>query len=423
MNTEAYGINVKTMGAAGDGVCNDQPAIQAALDAGAGRVVIPYGTYLLCAPLLVSSDTEIAAHPGARLVLADGALHGPDDFLLTNRHHGTGDANITVHGGIWDGNNPGNPRGELYDASSITGTMLHFRNVANLTLEHMTLSDPECYYICLCCVRDFRVEHISFETLHLRCNQDGVHLAGGCENGVIRHLRGTPGSPDDDCVAINADDCLTRLQNLATCNGSIRNILVEDIDCPLCHTFVRMGCVDSTIENIRIHGIRGGCKNYLLNLDATRYCRTPIVTPQDPRYFTGVGHVRGVDVSDVFVSSRTGKEPLIAIEEDVEDFSVRNVLVDRDRAALPEAPTLRIRNCRPTRITASGLTAAQARGILAEGCKVTLREEEDAFGNPQYTAQIDKPLLKTAEIPSGGACRLTFAPLPEACTDENCNEK
>ena len=403
-------INIKTFGAIGDGLHDDQPIIQLALDSDAKRIVFPYGTYLLGAPLRISSDTVLELHPNARMSLADGALKGPDDFLLTNKNQEAGDQNIKICGGIWDGNNPGNVRGELYDTTSITGTMLHFRNVQGLVMENMVLTDPECYYICLCEVRDFRIENISFETHHLRFNQDGVHLAGGCENGVIRHLRGTPGSPDDDCIAINADDCLTRLQNLATRNGSIRNILVEDIDCPLCHTFVRMGCVDSTIENIRIHGIRGGCNNFLLNLDATRYCKTPIIRPDNPRYFSGVGHVRNVEVSDIYVCSRTGKDPLITIEEDVEDFHVRDIRIDHAHSAMPESPILRIRNCRPSRIRIDGIQEAQAKAISAEGCIAELTEEESVFGSVQYSVVIEKPFYQTVEVPSGDVKEINIEP-------------
>ena len=103
-------------------------------------------------------------------------------------HPNAGDA-----GGVWDSNNPGNPRGDMFDPAGTTGTLLNFRGVKGLTLRNMTLRDPECYYIRLCEARDFRVEDILFDSPHLRPNQDGVHLAGYCERGVIRRLRGAHG--------------------------------------------------------------------------------------------------------------------------------------------------------------------------------------------------------------------------------------
>ena len=51
--------------------------------------------------------------------------------------------NISIEGGIWDANNRGNPRlGELFDQDCVSGTMLNFRNVGNLTLSGMVLRDP-----------------------------------------------------------------------------------------------------------------------------------------------------------------------------------------------------------------------------------------------------------------------------------------
>lgn len=192
-------------------------------------VTIPFGNYLIGHPLKVGTDTTIEAHPSAIIRLGDHVCTKRGQYLLSNRNGKEGDHNITLRGGIWDGNNLNNPRGELFDSESPTGTMLNFRNVKGLTLQNMVLRNPECYYIRMCEVDGFLVEHLSFETVNIRPNQDGVHLAGFCKNGIIRHLSGTPGSPNDDFVALNADDSLVRLQNLDVLCGPIENIVIEDL--------------------------------------------------------------------------------------------------------------------------------------------------------------------------------------------------
>jgi len=91
------------------------PAIQAALDSGAPMVYIPYGVYRIGKGLLIASNTELRVHPEARIVFADGAGKCSSDFLISNRDPVKGNFNISISGGIWDGNNRGNPRGKEGD--------------------------------------------------------------------------------------------------------------------------------------------------------------------------------------------------------------------------------------------------------------------------------------------------------------------
>ncbi|HML47803.1 MAG TPA: hypothetical protein PKE04_13750, partial [Clostridia bacterium] len=282
--------------------------------------------------------------------------------------------NIALRGGIWDGNNAGNPRGELFDSQSPTGTMLNFRNVKGLTLQDMALRDAECYYIRLCEVDGFQVERLAFESVNIRPNQDGVHLAGFCRNGVIRHLTGTPGSPNDDFVALNADDCLTRLQNLDVVCGPIENIVIHDLYSKECHSFVRLLSVDSMIANIHISKLRGGCKAFAVNMDAARYCRTPLVDPDSPRYSQGVGDVRNVTVEDAFVYPTHSNKSLICLESNMENFVVRNFRADTARACMPPSPALNLSNVRASAVELSGLTEAQAKGLPAESYENALGE-------------------------------------------------
>lgn len=100
------GVDVKSFGAIGDGVADDAPAIQAALnavrDAGGGMVTVPYGTYKLTTlPLRIYKNTHLRLINGATLVRGDVIktmiVNGVADASGYN-----GQGNIIIEGGIWD---------------------------------------------------------------------------------------------------------------------------------------------------------------------------------------------------------------------------------------------------------------------------------------------------------------------------------
>ncbi|WP_262702059.1 MULTISPECIES: right-handed parallel beta-helix repeat-containing protein [Streptomyces] len=94
-------------GAKGDGVADDAPAIQAALDAvqtaGGGQVLIPPGTYRLATlPLRIWRKTRLTLMPGTVMQRA------ADATVITNGAAGqdyggyTGHGDLVIEGGVWD---------------------------------------------------------------------------------------------------------------------------------------------------------------------------------------------------------------------------------------------------------------------------------------------------------------------------------
>ena len=61
-------VNVKAYGAKGDGVTNDRAAIQAAIDAGAGTIYFPKGSYLVNTGLTIPSGCHLEFGTGAPAV-------------------------------------------------------------------------------------------------------------------------------------------------------------------------------------------------------------------------------------------------------------------------------------------------------------------------------------------------------------------
>ncbi|MDX3235645.1 right-handed parallel beta-helix repeat-containing protein [Streptomyces sp. ME03-5709C] len=94
-------------GAVGDGVADDAPAIQAALNwaraSGGGWVVVPPGVYLLATlPLRIYSDTRLTLLPGAEFRRAAAETMIINGDAGQNFGGYTGHSRITIEGGLWN---------------------------------------------------------------------------------------------------------------------------------------------------------------------------------------------------------------------------------------------------------------------------------------------------------------------------------
>lgn len=271
----------------GDGIHDDAPAIQEMLSSERQVVYLPMPKchYLITATLRIHSDQTLVLPEQARIRLADGA----NVPMICNRNGGNGDKNITVVGGIWDINNMGQPgnlavkRQETKDESvyqvpieyclSCTEEGNHrnafpshdcvgmiWENVEGLSLLNITFADPVTYCVKMGRCANFQIERIHFDFNDgnpLPANMDGIHLEGGCHDGVIRHLRGTV---YDDMVALNADELI---------RGDIYNILIDDLYARHAHSAVRLLASGHTVRNITISHVRGSYFTYCIGF--TKY--------------------------------------------------------------------------------------------------------------------------------------------------------
>jgi hypothetical protein len=342
--------NIIDFGAAGDGLSEDGEALQRALDVGPGVVIVPEGTFSIGRTIRIGSGRHLKLEAGARLRLADGAARTPDDYLLTNADAENSD--LTVEGGLWDGNNASNPRPKGLFDFGYTGAVFHFRGVTNLRLSDLQVQDAEAYFIRLTGTQSFHIEAIRFSSTRRRPNNDGVHIGGNCKNGFIRNIKGmNPGVTADDLIALNADDALDRTEVKGMTSGPICNISIERLEAESCHSFVRMLSVLSPIENINVRDARGTCEISAVNCDAARGAKVPLFDEKRPPFPDGVGMLRNVSIEDISVAKSVNSPiALLRLETRMENFRVKHFerKIDIDQAR--NTPSARIRHVKIDRM-------------------------------------------------------------------------
>ena len=397
-------VNVRQLGAAGDGIKDDTPALQKALEGGHRTVVIPAGTYIVSATLKIDSQTTIKADPRAIVRLADHAGRNVNVFVLANRDTANGNSDISVEGGIWDGNNEHNARGGWGDPNAYTGAAINFVHVRRLALHKVTVRNPDAYSIRLCVVEDFVLEDISFEHTVIRKNQDGIHVGGFCKQGVIRNVCVlTPHTTNDDMVALNADDVLKYPTNLGMKCGPIRDITVDNLHADEVWTFVRLLSWKEPIENITISNVSGGCRVHAINL---------IQTASKP----GCGNIRNVTLRNFNVhkeadsaNPRFSGAVMIPIQSAAGGLRIENF--HRDPADKLPGPTFTLDNGQQNHVRLVGLNSVQVAGL----CKLspTLTPAMFHVGTIDREGEIlDADIVGKVILPKGGFTLLELKSKP-----------
>ena len=239
------------------------------------------------------------------------------------------------------------------------GRFFLFINVDGLVLEHLRMTDVITYHIALGQVRHFRVEDISFEGIYpVKC-QDGIHLCGGCEDGVIRHIRCLKGATYDDLIALNADEAFVYSHNNGFVPLPIRRILVEDIEAPQCHTFVRFLSITNDITDVTIRNAKVGYRARGVNMDAARYCADPIFKDED--WPDGVGDIRNVLLENVtlwYAGPKTNARDVVTFETNATNFRFRNFTWAKDLEPpyVCQRPGFLFRKLCKTSVTVEGKT-------------------------------------------------------------------
>jgi len=296
---------------------DDADRLQRLLDSGEGRVEFPDGTYVVSRPLVISSNTHLVCSPRTVVRLADGA----NCPVLRNRgsEPGGADCNITVEGGVWDGNNVRQKRGPFRLPNTPGGGDINqltvFAGVTNLTLRGMTMKDPDSYCIELTDIEGFLVENITFDCNDATLNQDGLHIDGWARNGYVRNLRG---HTNDDLVALNSDEGNWRSPSNDITNVTIDGIYGGDDG----YTAVRLLSRNARVSNVTIRNVFGRFKYNGVSFTHFAF----------ENHKPGMGHFDDIVIENMFASSCLRKAEreygMILFQEGVESVgrvTVRNL--------------------------------------------------------------------------------------------------
>ncbi len=285
--------------------------------------------------LKIYSNTTIIANAGCGAILRNHS----DKPLIANANHSfkaRKDSNIVIIGGIWNGNyyNPEIRQGAQNKYDDIHGIVCCFRfyGVDNLTVKDAILYKPATYALAAA-----NITHVLYENIIVDVgpdpliNNDGLHIDGNSQYGVIRHcILNT----HDDGIGLNADDLymyFTEKQGLSgkdafyteASAGPISDILIDDITFNSSLFGIRILSGKSRVDRITIRNIKGYTTGYALVIDNFQH---------DPNLLTwaGPGNIGTVNVEDFDVAIHPGKikmpnESCMNVSTNVEQLVLKNI--------------------------------------------------------------------------------------------------
>lgn len=224
---ETFTLNVRRFGAVGDGVHDDTPAIQAAINVcpKKGRVLIPAGQYRVL-PLFMKSHTRVEIQKGATLLLETdrtkfpilpGMIRSTDETRDLNLGSwegnpldmfaafisGNGVEDVVIYGeGVLDGQ--GAQSDWWVNHRTMRGAwrprMLFLNDCENVTVQGVTFCNSPAWNL-----QPYFSRDLKFLNVHVIAPADSPNTDGfdpeSCENILLAGMHFSTG---DDCIAIKA---------------------------------------------------------------------------------------------------------------------------------------------------------------------------------------------------------------------------
>ena len=284
--------SIRKYGAKGDGITNDAPCIQKAVDEcsknGGGRVVCDAGTYL-CSTIILKSNVDLYLEMGCTIISSLDSSFYTDGREALIESKDTENVSISGFGTIdgrsyliyYDDNQ--DPLHEApfdYPHGVFRPRTTKFENVTNLVIRDITIKNSVlwtlhfagCNFVSISGVRIFN---------DIRCNNNDGIDPDCCKNVVI-----------SDCIIVSGDDSVVvkTTKEMAQKYGSCENIVVNNCIFKTKSAGLKIGtetwadiknitmsnCVieecgraaaiwvrdGATIENISISNVRAICRAY-----------------------------------------------------------------------------------------------------------------------------------------------------------------
>ena len=311
-------------------------AIQSVLDNARKSPITVYwdGKYSVTG-LIIYSNTTIIANAGCGAILRNHS--NKSIFINAGQTFGASkDSNIVISGGIWNGNyyNPEIPRGAQSKGDRVNGLVGCFRfyGVDNLIVRDAILYKPATYALAAA-----NVTHVLYENIIVDVgpnpliNNDGLHIDGNSQYGVIRHCII---NTHDDGIGLNADDLYLNWYPKKdtsseksfyseACAGPISDILIDDITFNSSLFGIRILSGKSRVDRITIRNIKGYTKGYGVVVDNYQH-DPPLVT------WAGPGNIGTINIEDFDVSIFPGPENMpnescINVSTNVEQLILKNI--------------------------------------------------------------------------------------------------
>lgn len=316
-------IDINWLGAKGDGVNNDAIAINKALlfayRLGVKDVIVkkPISKYLISSPLVVYSNTNLIIDPSAELYLANGV----NDIMIGNANKSTVgnitiiDENITITGGIWNGNRLNQSKWKGADGVTNLVTISLFSGVRNLKILNCKIRNSRTYGMLCSNIEGFEFDNIDMDVFTgIQDNGDGIHLLGLCKYGRITN---STVKSDDNFIALNADDVPHGPHGLF---GKIEKVYINNITVNNNKDGQGMRLLSgvSPIHDITISNIKGSAAYFCV-------CSTLNI---------GVGDFDNISIENITLKQHMNSWNYFSMVGNFGNVSIKNVFIDTDAVQL-----------------------------------------------------------------------------------------
>lgn len=175
-------VTPQMYGAHADGVTDDTTAIQTAVNTN-NIVFIPYGNYLISAPIQINSNNKIISNKASLLCSNGIGLEG--DTVV----------NFSIEGLIFKNS---------YNAIKLV-------NCSYFSIDNINVYDSASYGFYFEGIRFFNINNVVINNNTSTSTNDGIHFNAGCYDGVVTGVSCNTG---DDFIALNAAEKYSPLSNV-----------------------------------------------------------------------------------------------------------------------------------------------------------------------------------------------------------------